>query len=205
MADVMVQGEADELAVAMVQALARQEGDRALAIGVSLRPLIQTRPGLCSRHAAWTAQAHLMRAEFDMARREIKQGIALAIEAGDTDAVPALRDLQAQITNAKMASKAAAAAPLPDTLLGRAIAAINTGETDKGMTLAKQARAAAQLVCEPRDEVFALLAMARVPGEAPVAIQAAHKVADMSQDKNLVTAVARAAKAAGVALPIHVF
>ena len=60
MADLRVRTEADELAVALVQALARQDGERALALVAALEPLIGDRPLLRARHASWAAQAHQM-------------------------------------------------------------------------------------------------------------------------------------------------
>jgi hypothetical protein len=52
---------------------------------------------------------------------------------------------------------------------------------------------------------MALLALARAPGEAEAAVREAADVADRSNDMNLVTAVARAARAAGVVLPPLIF
>lgn len=205
MADIRVQGEADELAVSMVQALARQDGDQALAISVALAPLIDDRPSLLARHAAWTAQAHMLRSEHDLARGMLKKAIALAEASGDIDAVPALRKLSTEIFQAKAAAAAAQASPLPDTLLGKALAAIDQGDFQAGADLAMAARAAAKSSDDAREEVLSLLALARIPGRCEAAIKDAHAVADASSDKNLVTAVARAARAAGVPLPKQVF
>ncbi len=205
MADLRVDNEADELAVAMVQALAHQDGARALQIGENLEPLIDGRPALRSRHAAWTAQAHLLNGQHDAARTAVTEALILATEAGEDDALPSLRELQANVIRAKAATAAAQAAPLPDTPLGRALSAIDAGDLTSGTALAQDARASAHATGDHREEVFALLALARVPTETEAAIHAAHAVADASHDKNLVTAVARAARAAGVSLPTHVF
>ena len=205
MADIRVQGEADELAVAMVQALARQDGKQALAIGVALAPLINDRPTLLARHAAWTAQAHILRGEHKLARTALKQAIALAEACGDTDAIPGLRKVSAQIFQAMSAAAAAASAPLPDTILGRAIGAMDEGDHAKATELAISARQAAKAAGDFREEVFSLLALARVPGRAAEAIKEAQTVADASSDMNLVTAVAAAARAAGIEIPKQVF
>ena len=58
---------------------------------------------------------------------------------------------------------------------------------------------------DAREEVLSLLALARIPGRCEAAIKDAQSVADSSSDKNLVTAVARAARAAGVPLPKQIF
>jgi len=205
MADIRVQDEADELAVAMVQALAQQDGDQALAIGVALAPLIEERPTLLARHAAWTAQAHILRREYDLARGALKRAIALAEAAGEVDVLPDLRRLTTEIFQARSAIAAARSGPLPDTLLGRALAAIDGGDFGHGTDLALSAREAARADEDPREEVLALLALARIPGRASDAVQAAHAVADASSDRNLVTAVAQAARAAGIDLPKRVF
>jgi len=205
MADIRVQGEADELAVAMVQALARQDGEQALAISVALAPLITGRPTLLARHAAWTAQAHILKGEHTLARSMLKRAIALAEASGDIDALPALRKLSTEIFQAKAAAAAAQATPLPDTLLGKALAAIDEGYFSSGTDLALAAREAARADGDNREEVLSLLALARIPGRADTAVKEAQTVADASSDKNLVTAVARAARAAGVQLPKQVF
>jgi len=201
MAEVTVTGEADELAVALVQALARQDGDEAMALSKSLEPLIGDRPSLRARHAAWTAQAHQIQGDLALASTAIRQALSLAQAAGETDAIPALKQLKAAIVTGKVAQQNAAEMPLPDTLLGRAVSAINSGDTQEGARLARKARIEAQSMGNSRDEIFALLALARIKGQEDSAIRAAHDIADASEDKNLVTAVARAAKAAGVPLP----
>ena len=205
MVDRVVENEADELAVALVQALAHQDGDQALALSVALGPIIEDRPQQAARHAAWTAQAHLLRGEHDLARSSIKHAIALAQIAGEDDALPGLRQLQAQIFQSKTAVEASANAPLPDTTLGQACMALDKGEIEEGARLARAARTQAQATGDVREEVLALLALARVPGQEDSAIRAAHDVADSASDRNLITAVARAARAASVALPTKQF
>ena len=205
MADLRVDGEADELAVALVQALARQDGDQAMGLALALDPLIGDRPSLRARHATWMAQAHQLRGELDQATSMIRHAISLATVAGDTDALPALKALKAQIVTGKVAAASAGQLPLPETLLGRAVHAMDQGEMEDGTRLARQARIEAQSMGNSRDEVLSLLALARIPGQEDSAILAAYEVADQSSDKNLVTAVSRAAHAAAVILPTKVF
>ena len=205
MADLRVTGEADELAIALVQALARQDGDEAMGLALALDPLIGDRPSLRARHATWMAQAHQLRGEFDQATSMIRHAITLATIAGDADALPALKTLKAQLVAGRIAAANAGELPLPETLLGRAVYAMDQGNMDEGAHLARQARIEAQSVANSRDEVLALLALARIPGLEDSAIRAAYDVADLSSDKNLVTAVSRAAHAAAVSLPKKVF
>jgi hypothetical protein len=205
MADISVQGEADELAVAMVQAIAKQDGDQALAIGTLLAPAIHDRPTLLARHAAWTAQAHLLRREYDLARAALKRAIALAEDGGEVDALPSLRKLSTEIFQTQAQAASAQSIPLPETMVGRALAAIGDGDFGRGTDLALSAREAARATGDAREEVLSLLALAQIPGRADAAVRDAHKVADASSDKNLVTAVAKAARAAGVDIPKQVF
>ena len=205
MADVRVSGEADELAVALVQALARQDGSEALALAAALEPVIGERPALRARHATWMAQAHQLVGDLPAAALKIREAIALAQAAGEIDALPALKQLKATIVRGKVAADVAANAPLPDTLLGRAVSAIDRGDIAEGAGLARQARIEAQSMANHRDEVFALLALARIEGQEDSAIRAAYEVADATDDKNLVTAVSRAAKAANIMLPKKLF
>jgi hypothetical protein len=205
MADLTVRDHGDELAVAIVQALSRLDGDEALQLSQSLEPLLDDRTHLRARHAAWTAQAHLLRGDLDSARRLVNDAIALATVAGESDAIPALKSLKADIVLGKVAGQAATVVPLPDTLLGRACAALDAGDREQGLLLARQARIEAQSTGNARDEVLSLLALARISGQEDSAIRAAHEVADLSNDKNLITAVARAGKVANVRLPSKVF
>lgn len=205
MAELRVTGEADELAVALVQALARQDGDEAMGLAMALDPLIGDRPSLRARHATWMAQAHQLRGELDQATSMIRHAINLATIAGDADALPALKALKTQLVTGKIAAASAGELPMPETLLGRAVHAMDQGDMDEGARLARQARIEAQSVANSRDEVLSLLALARIPGQEDSAIRAAHEVADHSNDKNLVTAVSRAAHAAAVSLPKKIF
>ena len=201
MADLQITDEVDELAVALVQALARQDADKAITLSELLFPMTQGRPGLQARVAAWAAQAHQLNGDLDSALTHIRDAISLAQAAGETDAISPLRQLKASIVSGRAAIAAAMQAPLPDTPVGRALTEIDKGNNEEGGKLARQARLLAQSEGNYRDEVLALLALARIPGQEDSAIRAAYLVADESDDKNLVTAVSRAANTAKVELP----
>jgi hypothetical protein len=100
------------------------------------------------------------------------------------------------------ASKPALATTTP---VGLAVEALDKGETKRGELLALGAHRLAVRDGDVREQVLALLALARIPHRTTAAIDEAARVADESGDANLVTAVAKAAKAAGHALPKHVF
>ena len=201
MADVKVTSEVEELAVALVQALARQDTEKTLTLCDTLAPLVDQRPSLQARLSAWRAQAHRLDGDLDEALIHIRSAIALAQQANESEAISALRGLKAEIVSGKAAIEAATQMPLPDTLLGRAVASIDNDDFSEGGKLARQARLLAQSEGNHREEVLALLALARIPGQEDSAIRAAYNVADESNDKNLVTAVARAAKSTKVNLP----
>ena len=61
-------------------------------------------------------QAHQIRGEFEQAASMIRHAIALAQAAGESDALPGLKALKADIVRGKVASKTADTLPLPDTL-----------------------------------------------------------------------------------------
>ena len=74
---------ADEIAVAVVQALARGEATKALSLIQKLEPLIEGRVPLQARTAAWSAQAHQILGDLDGALECIRTAIALAQQAND--------------------------------------------------------------------------------------------------------------------------
>ncbi len=126
-------------------------------------------------------------------------GAVAAVDAGDPD-------LGAQVARAAIAAAAAAPAPsTPSTPSGRAVAAFDAGDPDFGAQLARAAIAAAREAADPREEVIALLALARHPDHTEASIRAAADVADRANDFNLVTAVAHAARSAGVTFAPKVF
>lgn len=192
--------DADELAREVVAALARGDGRTALRLVEPALAAAEGRPRLVARLYAWTAQARLFVGDAKGAWAAVTRAVRAARQAGDAGAIPSLRALQAQ---AAIALQAAQAPPNPpDTPLSRALAAFDAGDLERGEALARAALAAAT---NPRDEVLALLALGRVPREAWASIRRAAQVADASGDMNLVAAVARAARAAGVDLGTYVF
>ena len=120
MAELKVHSEQDELAVGVVQALARQDGAEALLLCETLEQTLADQPQLSARNAAWTAQAHLLLGQLGQAKKAINNAIALATIAGESDAISALRGLKADIIRGKMAGESATPLPMPDTLLGKA-------------------------------------------------------------------------------------
>jgi tetratricopeptide (TPR) repeat protein len=160
------------------------------------------RPDLCARGYTWLAQAHLHRNQLREARRALRQASAIASALGDTAGLEAISDLRRAV-----GAKAMQAAPeaTTDTTIGRACAALDAGDHEQGAALARVALQEAAENEDPREQVLAWLALARVPSETTAAIHAAAEVADRSNDRNLVTAVAHAARAAGVVFEPRVF
>ena len=160
------------------------------------------RPDLCARGLTWLGHAHLQRNDLRAARAALRKAAAIAKALGDSSGVDAISDLRKAV-----GAKAMQASPpqLTDTALGRACAALDDGDTSTGERLALQALDEARAAGVPRDQVLALLALARVPSRAESSIHEAAAVADRSNDRNLVTAVAHAARAAGVHFAPKVF
>lgn len=160
------------------------------------------RPDLCARGWTWLGQAHLYRNDLKLARVALRQGAAIAQALGDAAGLAAISDLRRAV-----GAKAMQAAPAQqtDTLVGRASAAIDAGDFSLGDRLAREAFEVACTEANPREQVLALLARARIPAQTEPCIRQAVRVADASNDRNLVTAVAHAARAAGVVLAPKVF
>ncbi len=160
-----------------------------------------TRPDLCARGLAWLGQAHLGLNDLAGARQALRRASAIATAIEDEAGLQAIRELRNELGARAMAAPPSVPEP-DDSLIARACAAFDLGRPAEGLTLARQAQAAA---ASPRDEVLALLAIARAPAETHAAILHAAEVADRASDFNLVHAVTRASRAAGVVLPPKVF
>jgi len=193
--------QADQLATRMVAALRQRDSATVLALAEETLAGCSDRPQLRARVLAWIAQAHRFEGDGS-ASAAFEVAIEAALSAGDTEGA---KDLRALIEQPLPTAQSTPAIPLPDTPLGRACAALDAGETAKGADLARQAIAEAKARGDARDIVLSLLALARVPGEAEQAIRSAHVIADTKGEKNLVTAVAHAARSASIRLPPKVF
>lgn len=185
--------------MAVVTALRADRVHDALRALPSARAIAQ-RPAVIGRLAAWEAQCHLRLGDARAAQSALRTALRVARETGEPEALAALQPLQQQAFALAAAARARAAAP--ETPLGAAMAAFDQGDHDTGIAHAESALAAAT---EPRDRVLALLALARAPAQAAARIRAAADVADEADDHNLITAVARAARAADVTLDVHIF
>lgn len=195
----------DSLALQGYQCLASGDHQAAIdAIDAALAQLAEERPGLQARLWGWRCQALLATRQPQQAIRSVRQGIRAARAAEDADGVQALRELQKQA----MAQAAALKVPPPeddDSPLALAIRALDDGKEQLGEILALGALAHARKHGEPRDVIFAYLALARVPHRTEQAILSARQYADEVGDRNLVTAVAHASRAANVVIPPKVF
>lgn len=182
-----------------------QSGQAAQAVEAlqALLPEVVDRPALASRLHAWATQALLIEQDAKGARKHLSKALRIARAQGDAAALEALAPLQQAVFAAMTA--AARPAPTPETPAARAVAAYDAGDAQEGERLARAARAAAVQSGDTKEEVVALLALARSPDCTAAAIHEAAQVADQSGDRNLVTAVAKAAAAAGVDLGVRVF
>jgi hypothetical protein len=182
----------------MVLALRKGDGAKALQVAEVAYEGAAGRPALEARVLTWWAQALRIAGDRDGARARLGAALAKAEEAGDGEGVAAIQPLLAEL--APLAAKPSVTSPV-----GLAVEALDKGETKRGELLALGAHRLAVRDGDLREQVLALLALARLPHRTHAAIEEAARVADESGDANLVTAVAKAAKAAGRALPKHVF
>lgn len=197
-------GDLDAAAAAAYQLLQARQPAEAVARLEALIDDAAERPALQARLHAWSAQAHLALYDPSAARRHLSRALRIARSQGDADALEALQPLQ-QMVFAALTARAAPGPELPDTPAARAVAAYDAGDPVEGARLALEARATAQQSGDAKEEVVALLALARSPEHTAGALLEAADVADRSGDFNLVTAVAKAARAAGRPLDPKVF
>lgn len=171
--------------------------------GLTSAALSAGRLDLALRLEIWTGQAHLKQGDTKLARTHLRTAAAHARALDDNAALEAISGLRQQL----MATAMQAPPPdhSPDTPVAHALAAFDRSDVDQGVALAREARAQAIRDRNPREEVMSLLALARAPAHTEAALREAATVADHSGDFNLVTAVAHAARAAGVPLPPKVF
>ena len=184
----------------MVLALKKGDGAKALEVAEMAYEGAAGRPALEARVLTWWAQALQIAGDRDGARARLGAALAKAEEAGDAAGVEAIQPLLTEL-----APPPAAKQPVSTTPVGLAVEALDKGDTKRGELLALGAHRLAVRDGDVREQVLALLALARLPHRTRAAIEEAARVADESGDANLVTAVAKAAKAAGHALPKHVF
>jgi len=200
--------EARELFLKIIDHLKREEGGPVLALAPQALEASKDNPALRARVLAWLGQAEMFEGNYKGAAAAVRQAKALAEQSGDGAAVNQLKSLLAQITMRRQAASGLASAPaseILDTPLFRADAAISRGAHEEGEALAQAAIAAAVQSGNARDQVLGLLTIARIPGRAAQSIGEAAAVADASGDMNLVTAVAQAARAAGIEIAPKVF
>lgn len=172
-------------------------------------------PTLSARASAYRAQALRDLGRMEEADRELTAAIRLAKQAGDTAGVATLRTLRAPISASLAALAAAEQQRKKDLgLLRTPDDGLDADElirkanamTDAGQNAAETVSLARTRATEPRHVVLAYLAEARGDSaNAASLIRAAHIVADNADDHNLVTAVAHAARAAGVRLDAPTF
>lgn len=215
-------GSADERIHAAYTAL--REGRFQDALDALDALALADRPGAQGRVHAFRAQALEGLGRVEEAERQAADAVRFARKAGEDEGVAAVRALHQRLLQGLAAKKAAAAesaadAPLADTpdevllartedaaaraalLVRKANALVDAGRRDEAVSVIHLAVSWARRASDPREEVFARLCEVRAtPGEAARILAEAHAVADTADDFNLITAVARAARAAGVRL-----
>jgi len=95
-----------------------------------------------------------------------------------------------------------------DALVRRANAEMDDGDVEIGRGLSLKAIVLSRDTCPQaaRQRVLALLCYLRtVPSDAQELLEEAHAVADSTDEPQLVTAIAHAARTLGISLPTHVF
>ncbi|MFT5680794.1 MAG: hypothetical protein ACI8RZ_001700 [Myxococcota bacterium] len=195
--------DADGLSIEIYRRLSREDAAGTLELFEDALAASVDRPALRARLHGWHAQALLQVRRPEEASSAALRGIRAARSIGDADGVAALRDLQTQA----IAQAGALRALPPDvtTPVGMAVAALDAGRDKAGEIFALGAFRQAREAGDNREAVLSLLALARLSHRTETALKQAHGIADASGDMNLVTAVAKAAKASGIDLGVKVF
>ncbi len=171
-----------------LEALGRlEEAERAAADAVRIARKAQDGDGL---------------AAFRMLHQRVLGGLAavrLAEQERARDAVLVEQDEEAGIADLEGGARAA-------WLIRRAGALLDAGRVADARATCRRAFGEAAAAGDPREQVFALLAELRIDPEDPLLrLARAHTIADHDDDMNLITAVAKAARALGVRLPTPEF
>jgi tetratricopeptide (TPR) repeat protein len=215
--------------LAAVEALRdRQPGEALVCLDDALAGGLA--PELEARARGMRAQALLLLGRPEEARDAVNAAIRAARALGDSEGVQQLRALSGQI-HAALAGEAAreqgrkesarvAATPLRElldpeappleqamSLLKKADAEIDAGRPGAGAFLAARALDLARAHGEGvREQVYALLTLVRArPEQAEALLAEAWEIADRGDNQAMVTAVAQAARSAGVPLAPHIF
>lgn len=189
----------------------------------------EERPGAQGRVHAFRAQALEALGRLDEAEREAAEAVRCAKRAGEEAGLAAVRALHQRVLQAIVARRTLemerksdqalldltdaelAAREEDDTrraaaLVRRAGALCDAGRPAEATQTIQLALSHARAAGSPREEVLALLCALRAsPPSAEALILDALAVAYRADDHNLLTAVARAAAAAGVRLPAPTF
>ncbi len=183
----------------------RGETEAALALLMSLTELT---PAEAARAHAWRGQALRALGRPEEGARAVIEAIRAARAMGDTEGVSALRALHAELAASVAAGQAAEAGrradaalvDTPDDSLDADTLLRKAGALHDAGRIAESARClalAGERATSPRDAVLVHLARARL-SQDPAEVHAAHRIAEASDDQNLLTAVAHAARALGI-------
>jgi hypothetical protein len=198
-------GSLEQQALAILEALTSGRTGLVLRQAPGVLSQLTGRPLLAAKVHAWVAQAHIRDGHPTPAIGHLDSAMALATNAGDAAGAQELQTLRDQAQSQVTSLVSARPKELPNTLLGRACAALDHGDLVTGEHLADEAWMLARRAGDPREQVLSLLALARLPHRCEIALHTAHTIADEADEPNLVSAVARAARLAGVALTVQVF
>lgn len=188
------------------QLLQRNEHAAALA---ELNAIVVGSPADQARVHAWKGQALRSLGRPAEGLFELIQAIRITKQAGDSDALPGLREIHADIARSMASLQLAQAAKQQDAdilakandnldadgLIRKAQAAIEQDMKHDAIHLSHLALTRTQ---EPRHQVLALLVLSRC--DSVDHLHEAHRIADDANDENLVAAVAQTAKLLGVRL-----
>ena len=148
----------------MVLALKKGDGAKALEVAEMAYEGAAGLPALEARVLTWWAQALRIAGDREGARARLGAALAKAEEAGDTAGIEAIQPLLVELAPVVRM-------PASTTPVGLAVEALDKGETKRGELLALGAHRLAVRDGDVREQVLALLALARLPHRTAAAIE----------------------------------
>ena len=151
---------------------------------------------------SWRSQALMQLHHYQKALKEIIRGIRLAKQIKNKQAEDALRKIQRECTDKLIVMKSAQSSDGP---LSEPLKLIKSGQTQPALELLYSLREKADKDEDIKMQVLVRLALAEIETERQQAFDEAAKIADDTNDQNLIAAVVRAKKLHGVVIKPHIF
>ena len=193
----------DDLAKLTTQSIQQNQLDLLFEMENDIFSSLTQYPLWLPRFHGWYAQAYLQAKKPQRANLHCNTAIRLAKAIQDDKGVKHLRDLREQIT--ALLVVLSAKKKEAGSVLEGAISALEAENIELCKDLAQLALKEAIEVQDPKQEILALLTLAKIPSERTTAIDRAYHRCQEIGDMNLITAVKKTMDELNIEVPKHVF